>query len=66
MEQRRTSRSRTNFGASRRNTSAASVSYFHKRSLGDKLQRLVELSPAHVGAVELLVDQILKNLKRPR
>jgi hypothetical protein len=30
--------------------------------LGDKLQRLAHVSPRHVGLVELLVDQILRNL----
>lgn len=41
-----------------------SLVYFHKPNLGDKLQALAVLSPLHVRAFELLVDQTLRDLKR--
>lgn len=36
---------------------------FTRPNLGDKLQRLGELSPAHVNDVEHLVDLMLKRLE---
>lgn len=56
-------RSPTSSGASRRNTSGGSLLYFRRPNLGDKLQRLAGLSPRHVHAVEMLVDQMLKRLR---
>lgn len=47
-------------------TSGASVHYFRRPNLGDKLQRLAVLSPLHLQVVELLVDQILKRLRSQR
>lgn len=36
---------------------------FTKRTLGDKLQRLAELSPSYVRDLEVLVDRILARLE---
>jgi hypothetical protein len=45
------------------NSRHGSIVYFHKPSLGDKLQLLAAVSPKHLHALELLVDLILKRLK---
>lgn len=48
---------------SRRSTTVPRVLLLpHKPNLGDKLQRLAQVSPRHIFVVELLVDQILRRL----
>ena len=42
---------------------AASVHSWHKRTLGDKIHELALISPKHVVALELLVDQTLRTIK---
>lgn len=44
---------------SRLTTNDASLLYFHKPSLGDKLQAIAERSPQYLNVIELLADQIL-------
>lgn len=56
----------TNSGASPSNLNVTSVRLFpHRPNLGDKLQRLMMISPPHAQAVELAVDAMLKSLSRP-
>lgn len=64
MRRRRSSTlSPKNSADSRASTSGASISYFHRPSLGDKMQRLVVIAPAYARAVELLVDLMLKRFE---
>ncbi len=39
-----------------------SACYWRKPTLGDKLQRLALVSPKHIQALDLLVDQLLREL----
>lgn len=64
MSKRRRSQIRS--GKSSATSNAGSLAYFHKPNLGDKLQRLADLSPQHLRALELLADQILRGLSKRR
>lgn len=55
--------SRQRFNGSLVKCNDNSVRYWRKKTLGDKLHHLARLSPAHVTALERLVDQILRELK---
>lgn len=50
-------------GASSTKSAGNSVCTWHKLTLGDKIHELARLSPKHVVALELLVDQILKKVR---
>lgn len=47
-------------GRSSPTSTNASLLYFRKRTLGDKLQVLARVAPNHLRVIEQLVDQILK------
>lgn len=50
------------FSASLQTLPAGPTDYLSGPRLGDKLQVLAGISPPHLDLVELVVDQILKNL----
>ena len=54
--------SRQRSSDSRGNTSRKSLLYFKHRTLGDKLQRLGNVSPGHLRTVELVVDLMLRRI----
>lgn len=49
-----------------KSTKPPSPLLFKRRTLGDKLQAIQRLSPSHLVAIEVLVDQILRRLDWPR
>lgn len=55
-------RSRTNSNGILPRSRNTSLRYFIKPTLGDKLQRLAQLSPKTVVAIEFLVDQLLRRI----
>lgn len=42
----------------------ASIVWWHRKTLGDKLHDLAQRSPRHYVAVEQLVDRVLEKLKK--
>lgn len=63
LMRRRRHPTQRNSGGSASATPQTFLVSFHAPSLGDKLQVLAEISPRHLRAVELVVDEMIRKIR---